>query len=63
MRNPWMLFGAYYVFNAIVSGMPAPGEKDGKGYRWAYTSLHVLAGNAKTVFLAMRNGASKEEGK
>ncbi len=36
---------AWYVFSAVVSGMPAPTNSSGMGYRWAYRSLHVLAGD------------------
>lgn len=35
----------YYVFNAIVSGMPEPLPNGNLGYLWAYRSLHTLAGN------------------
>ena len=37
--------GAYFVFSAVVSGMPAPAADSGTGYKWAYHSLHVLAGD------------------
>lgn len=36
---------AYFVFSAIVSGMPEPDATAGIAYRWAYSSLHVLAGD------------------
>ncbi len=36
---------AYFVFSAFVSGMPDPTAGSGVGYRWAYASLHVLAGD------------------
>ncbi|MGN6593967.1 MAG: hypothetical protein ACTHJX_13795 [Terriglobales bacterium] len=35
----------WYIFSAAVSGMPAPGEASGAGYRWLYHSLHLLAGD------------------
>lgn len=35
----------YYVFSAIVSGMPEPTGSSGPGWRWLYTSLHILAGD------------------
>jgi hypothetical protein len=62
MKNPWFWFGVYYVFSALVSGMPAPDDKSGKGYKWAYASFHMLAANAKTVFEAVRNGSGKPPG-
>lgn len=36
---------AYFIFSAIVSGMPEPDATAGVGYRWAYHSLHILAGD------------------
>lgn len=36
---------AYWMFSAFVGGMPAPEETDGRKYRWAHDSLHILAGN------------------
>lgn len=45
MHNPLVVLGAYYVFSSIVSGMPAPDDKSGSGYKWAYATLHTLAGN------------------
>jgi len=35
----------YFVFSAIVSGLPDPDATSGVAYRWAYSSLHVLAGD------------------
>lgn len=46
--------GAYYIFSAIVSGMPSPQPNSGMGYVWAFNSLHTLAGNLGRV--VMRNG-------
>jgi len=45
MKNPWIWFALYYAFSSFVSGMPSPDEKSGNGYKWAYGSLHTLAGN------------------
>ena len=36
---------AFYFFSAFVSGMPEPSASSGTAYRWAYGSLHVLAGD------------------
>lgn len=49
LHNPWLWFGAYYVFSAIVSGMPSPEDGDGKKYRWAFNTLHALAGSIGRV--------------
>lgn len=35
----------YYFFSAVVSGMPEPTASSGPAWRWAYSSLHILAGD------------------
>jgi hypothetical protein len=60
MKNPWLWFGLYYAFSAFVSGMPAPDTKSGNGYRWAYGSLHTLAGNLTQVRGLLQNGNSSK---
>lgn len=52
LHSPWTWFGAYYLFSSIVSGMPAPDDKSGVGYRWIYTTLHTLAGNVAVALRA-----------
>lgn len=42
------LLAGWYVFSAVVSGMPEPLAASGTGYRWAYASLHALAGDLST---------------
>ncbi|HXE30744.1 MAG TPA: hypothetical protein VN515_02960 [Terriglobales bacterium] len=39
------LWLTWYVFSAVVSGMPAPETNAGLWYRWAFHSLHILAGD------------------
>lgn len=39
----------YWLFSAIVSGMPEPTAASGISYRWLFQSLHVLAGNVSTA--------------
>jgi hypothetical protein len=56
IHNPWLWLGAYYVFSSIVSGMPAPDDKSDWGYRWAYASLHTLAGNIFNVVNMAKSG-------
>lgn len=41
---------AYWVLSAVVSGMPAPTMQSGLSYRWAYQSLHILAGDLSAFF-------------
>lgn len=43
--NVVALFIFYWVFMAAVSGMPAPTNKSGTAYIWAYRSLHALSAN------------------
>jgi hypothetical protein len=44
-NHGFALLAAWYVYSSIVSGMPAPRDTSSPAYRWAYHSLHVLAGN------------------
>jgi hypothetical protein len=37
------------IFSAVANGMPAPSEKDGKAYRWAYNALHTLGADAEKI--------------
>lgn len=41
---------AYWVFSAVVSGMPCPMPNGSLGYQWAYNTLHTLVGNISTAF-------------
>jgi hypothetical protein len=43
----WMAL--YFLFSAVVSGMPVPTEKSSLGYTWFFHSSHLLAGNLQTV--------------
>lgn len=43
-----MLFG-YFVFSAIVSGMPEPLSSSSRNYIWAYNSLHILSGDLSSL--------------
>lgn len=36
---------AYWVFSALVGGMPPPTASSSSGYQWLHNSLHILAGN------------------
>jgi len=35
----------FWVFSAVISGMPAPLPNSSRGYTWLYGSLHILAAN------------------
>lgn len=46
LAHPAMVsIAAYWVFSALVGGMPAPVTSSSPGYTWLYNSLHILAGN------------------
>lgn len=56
----------YYVFSAIVGGMPTPVPgSSSAAYTWMYNSLHLLAGNIteafKKKFPAMAEGSTFKE--
>jgi hypothetical protein len=40
---------AYWIFSALVGGMPDPTPTSSVGYVWAHKSLHILAGNLTSV--------------
>lgn len=39
----------YWIFSALVSGMPEPKDASGVGYVWLYNSLHFLASNLNAM--------------
>lgn len=47
-----LAIAGYWVFSAIVGGMPAPDTTSGRGYLWAYNALHILAGNLTSAVSA-----------
>lgn len=50
MDHYWILIVAgYWVFSAIVGGMPEPHDHSKFAYRWLFKSLHILAGNMTTA--------------
>lgn len=40
---------AYWVFSAIIGGMPEPTPDSSAGYIWLHSSLHILSGNLATA--------------
>jgi hypothetical protein len=46
------VLAGYWVFSSFVGGMPQPTPTSNFFYQWAYTSLHLLAGNLKDAFTA-----------
>jgi len=54
----WAAVGAYWVFSAAVSSMPAPSSTTAAGYVWLFRFLHTLAGNITTVFGNRTPGAA-----
>lgn len=41
---------SYWLFSALIGGMPEPSTTSSMAYRWAFQSLHLLAGNVSTAF-------------
>jgi hypothetical protein len=58
IHNPAAVLAAYYAVIAIISGMPEPDSSSGKGYRWAYSSLHIIAANFGKVKAQWSNGGN-----
>jgi hypothetical protein len=49
-QHPTMTaLAAYFVFSALVGGMPSPTDKSSAAYTWLYNSLHLLAGNISVL--------------
>ena len=40
----------YWIFSAVVGGMPLPGPSSKIIYQWAFQSFHILAGNITVAF-------------
>jgi hypothetical protein len=47
--EPYIIIGLYWLFSALVGGMPDPLATSSLAYRWAFSSLHLLAGNVSTA--------------
>ena len=61
-HNALALMLAWYVFSAVVSGMPAPNGNSSVAYSWAFHSLHILAGDLSRYWLKSSlpgNGATQ----
>jgi hypothetical protein len=58
LHNPMAVLAAYYVASAAISGMPQPDQGSSKGYRWFYTTLHLLAANFSQIATQWRNGGN-----
>lgn len=52
LAHPLQIIVFYWVFSAIVSGMPDPSPSSSVTYVWTNRSLHILAGN---VAVAMQS--------
>lgn len=44
------VFVAWYVFSAIVTGMPEPSKNSRTAYVWFFRSAHILAASGTTYF-------------
>jgi hypothetical protein len=43
--HPLIIIFGYWLFSSITGGMPDPLPASSMAYRWAFSSLHILAGN------------------
>jgi len=59
--EPYIIIGSYWLFSALVGGMPEPAATSSLGYRWAFSSLHLLAGNVSTAVETRYPIASSEQ--
>ena len=50
----WEVILGYWIFSAIVSGMPMPKVNSSAGYVWAFRSLHTFAGNLDRAAMALK---------
>lgn len=50
--HPFTVIAVYWLFSAIVGGMPAPEINSSPGYIWLHNSLHILAGNITSAVQA-----------
>lgn len=50
-HSPWFfVFIGWYVFSAMVSGMPEPTADSSPWYIWAYRSFHILSASGTSFF-------------
>lgn len=50
-RDVWFwIFVGWYVFSALVTGMPEPTQNSSPWYIWAYRSFHILAASGTSFF-------------
>lgn len=51
VQDPWFDgFAGYYVFSALVAGMPEPDANSSFVYIWMYRSGHILSANGTAYF-------------
>lgn len=50
-HTPWFfIFIGWYIFSAMVSGMPEPEQDSSPWYIWAYRSFHILSASGTSFF-------------
>jgi hypothetical protein len=47
--NPYVVIALYFLFSAVVGGMPDPIVASPFLYLWCYRSAHILAGNLQVA--------------
>jgi hypothetical protein len=50
-KDVWFwIFVGWYIFSALVTGMPEPTQESSPWYIWAYRSFHILAASGTSFF-------------
>jgi len=44
-HNTLFTLVGYYIFSAVVGGMPAPTAQSSTTYQWAFATFNILASN------------------
>lgn len=60
----WEVILGYWIFSAVVGGMPTPKQGSSEIYIWAFRSLHIFSGNLNRAAIALKvPGAEAEQTK
>lgn len=57
----WEVILGYWIFSAIVGGMPTPKVNSSEMYIWAFRSLHIFSGNLNRAAVALKVPGSQIE--
>lgn len=57
----WEVIFSYWIFSAVVGGMPTPKVNSSEAYIWAFRSLHIFSGNLSRAAVALKVPGAQEE--